>query len=276
MRMSETGPGRARGGRHPASRASLSVVLVAAALLGVILPATGRAREPAGLCHSAAEHAARVTGVPLALLQAIALAESGRRQGAALQPWPWAVNAGGEGRWLGSRAEAAEFLRARLAAGQRNLDVGCFQINYRWHGQAFPSAEDMLDPGANALYAARFLRRLHAEASDWHVVAGLFHSRTPAFAERYRARVRKLLAQARVSSGAVRRLTMQASFPESGRSLPEPGAQPTPLVTGAGLLAGSGPRVVSDGPRLLPGSLFALPATADRRPIVDLVAERPR
>lgn len=263
-----------------AAPALLATLLVASAL-PASAPATASVPRAASHCHTAAEHAARVTGVPLAVLRAIALAETGRRQGGVLLPWPWAINAGGDGRWLGSRAEAAEFLHARLAEGRRNIDVGCFQINYRWHGAAFPSAEAMLDPKANALHAARFLRRLYAEAGDWHVVAGLYHSRTPALAERYRARVRKLMADTRAAPRPDGGPAPLSGLP--GHLLLQLHDEPVrPLLSsvspaaGAGLFATSRTAGAGTGPALPRGSLFAPSGAPAGPPIVDLAEGRRR
>ncbi|MGB3148827.1 MAG: transglycosylase SLT domain-containing protein, partial [Paracoccaceae bacterium] len=57
-----------------------------------------------------------------------------------------------------------------------------------WHGENFQSVAHMFDPTANATYAARFLRDLYAEKGSWEAAAGAYHSRTPAYAERYAAR----------------------------------------------------------------------------------------
>ena len=165
------------------------------ALPALLLAAAGPAdADPALLCEDAAVRAAEATGVPLPVLQAIALTESGLGRGGRLRPWPWTTNIAGQGRWFDSRAEAEAHVRAQREAGRRVIDIGCFQVNYRWHGAAFASAEAMFDPVANALYAARFLAGLEAELGSWEAAAGAYHSRTPALAERYVARFRTHLA----------------------------------------------------------------------------------
>jgi hypothetical protein len=111
-----------------------------------------------------------------------------------MRPWPWTLNFGGDGRWFATRAEAEAALAEGIAAGRRNIDVGCFQINLRWHGSAFPAPQAMFAPDANAGYAARFLADLHAETGDWPAAAGAFHSRTAVHADRYRARFETILA----------------------------------------------------------------------------------
>ena len=118
-----------------------------------------RATEPgAEICERAIAPAPAPSGVPQEVLHAISLTETGRPDGGRLRPWPWAINREGQGHWFKNRDEALAFAQASLAAGRRSFDVGCFQINYHWHGHNFPSLEAMFDPDAGATYAARFLR----------------------------------------------------------------------------------------------------------------------
>ncbi|MDF2233507.1 lytic transglycosylase domain-containing protein [Albimonas sp. CAU 1670] len=148
----------------------------------------------AGLCEAAAERAARAEGVPLELMRAISLAETGRPLDGRLAPWPWTVNMEGEGRWFSTPEELLTWVRRRQSQGARSFDLGCFQVNHLWHGAAFEGLEDMLDPESNARYAARFLRALREETGSWEVAAGHYHSRTPDLAQRYRARVLAMAA----------------------------------------------------------------------------------
>jgi len=160
-----------------------------AALLSHPALATGSERSAAPeLCVRAAEYAALKTGVPLQLLLALTLTETGRSKNGALQPWPWALNQGGEGHWFATKDEALAFLSDAVDKGVGNIDVGCFQLNYRWHGAAFASLDKMMDPRANALYAARLVARHAAEQGDWVAAAGAYHSATPDKAETYLAR----------------------------------------------------------------------------------------
>ncbi|MBD3765433.1 MAG: lytic transglycosylase domain-containing protein [Rhodobacterales bacterium] len=169
--------------------------MLGATVLAACLALGARAGVPAPeVCDHAARQAATATGVPLDLLRAIARVETGRGAGADRQPWPWALNLGGDGRWLPSLAEAQALAEAEIAGGRRNLDLGCFQLNYRWHGEAFPSIAAMLEPQGNALHAARFLLDLHARLGDWAAAAGAYHSSDPDRAAAYRARVESELA----------------------------------------------------------------------------------
>jgi hypothetical protein len=159
--------------------------LILAALLNPALARTGDRLATADMCRQAAEEASRQTGVPLAVLMALTLTETGRKQDGVLQPWPWALNQGGEGFWFPTRDEALAYLQQAVAQGVGNIDVGCFQLNYRWHGQAFASLEQMMDPRINALYAARLVAQHATEKGDWITAAGAYHSATPGKAKTY-------------------------------------------------------------------------------------------
>lgn len=172
----------------PCSR-TLAFPFALVALLAALpaIPASARSAAP-DQCIRAAEEAARRTGVPLQVLLALTLTETGRDRDGVLQPWPWALNQGGKGHWFPTRDEAVSFLSKAVEQGIGNIDVGCFQLNYRWHGAAFDTLDQMMDPRANALYAARLVARHAAERGDWIAAAGAYHSATPDKAETYLAR----------------------------------------------------------------------------------------
>ncbi len=150
--------------------------------------------DDAALCEVAATRAAQVANMPVDVMRALTLVETGRSRGGAFRPWPWTINLEGKGYWFDTRAEAEAFARESLAAGARSFDVGCFQINYRWHGQAFASVEQMFGPQENAAYAARFMGKLFAEGGTWEWAAGAYHSRRETLAAGYRARFTRILA----------------------------------------------------------------------------------
>lgn len=152
------------------------------------------ARDVPALCEAAAQIAARREGVPVDVLRALTLTETGHRRDGALRPWPWAVNRAGEGHWFDTEAEALDYAASVLRSGARNFDVGCFQLNHRWHAEGFADLRTMFDPVENALYAARFLRTQYQTTGDWTRAAGAYHSLTPEYALRYRTRFAQLLA----------------------------------------------------------------------------------
>lgn len=149
------------------------------------------------VCEKAAVKASFETGVPVDVLRAITLTETGRTRDGVWESWPWTVNMEGTGRWFNSRSEALDYIRNHARRGSLSFDVGCFQVNYKWHGMAFRSVDHMFDPAENALYAARFLLQLFDEFGDWTSAAGAYHSRTPKFANRYKERFTRILGQLR-------------------------------------------------------------------------------
>lgn len=147
-------------------------------------------------CLHAAREAAERYDIPQEVLIALTLAETGHRRDGEFQPWPWAINVAGAGAWLPSKALAAQSIVDALQSGTRNIDVGCFQLNHRWHANAFHSLAAMLEPDTNADYAARYLRHNFDVTGDWRLAAARYHSRTPRFQERYLERFDAMLALA--------------------------------------------------------------------------------
>lgn len=139
-------------------------------------------------CMRAIETASLRSGVPKDVMLAISLSETGKNISGQISPWPWTVNMEGAGVWFESQHAALDYTKKHFARGARSFDVGCFQINYKWHHKNFNSIEEMFDPLSNALYAARFLTELYLETGSWHRAAGFYHSRTPEYAERYAKR----------------------------------------------------------------------------------------
>jgi hypothetical protein len=167
--------------------------LLIAALM--FLAQAADAATTAALCDRAAQRAALAEDVPLDVLKAIARVETGRTLDGVLEPWPWTVNREGRGYWFASEVEAKSYVFDIFKSGVRSFDVGCFQINYRWHGKAFRSIDAMFDPDENAVYAARFLAQLYAELGSWPAAAGAYHSRTQHLAASYSDRFQTVLAQ---------------------------------------------------------------------------------
>lgn len=180
---------------HPVAALRPKAILLAVPLGLALASPAGARPEIAAICDQAAVRISQESGVPLDVLRSISLTETGRRKDGAFRPWPWTVNMEGAGKWFDTRDEAQAYVDRHFARGARSFDVGCFQINYRWHGRAFSSVEEMFDPLANARYAARFLTELYDEFGDWSRAAGAYHSRTPALARKYAARFDRIRAR---------------------------------------------------------------------------------
>ena len=154
-------------------------------LISHSLPATSAVSQA---CDRAAVRAANESGVPLEILLTITRIETGRARNAKVEPWPWTLNVNGAGHWFKTKSAAFSYATKQRQNGLINFDVGCFQINYRWHGVYFSSLESMFDPTENAAYAATFLKSLFLETRSWPDAIGAFHSRTDRHADAYKAR----------------------------------------------------------------------------------------
>ncbi|SPF81224.1 transglycosylase SLT domain-containing protein [Pseudoprimorskyibacter insulae] len=164
------------------------------ALLGAICAAPIQATARGNTCDEAAIQAAHELNIPTNIMRALTRLETGRRIDGALQPWPWTVNMEGDGHWFDTEDAARSYVFKHFKLGKRSFDVGCFQINYRWHGQAFRSVDEMFDPAANARYAGQFLQSLYEEKGNWEAAVGAYHSRTPKYANRYLAKYQTIHA----------------------------------------------------------------------------------
>ncbi len=156
-----------------------------------------QARQSA-MCLDAVAAAERAHGTPPGLLGTIARVESGRPlpPSGRLQPWPWTIDADGQGYFFDSRDAAVAWAKQGLERGVRAMDVGCLQVDLQQHPEAFATLDQAFDPGANAAYAARFLRALHDGPADgnWFTATGYYHSQTPELAAQYRDMVTAVAA----------------------------------------------------------------------------------
>jgi hypothetical protein len=142
-------------------------------------------------CRAAIRAAEQAFGVPDQLLAAIGRVESGRRDPATGQigPWPWTINAEGQGYVFDTKAQAIAAVMALQAQNVRSIDVGCLQVNLMYHPEAFASLDAAFDPVTNATYAARFLTQLYGQTNDWNKAAANYHSATPEIGADYQRKV---------------------------------------------------------------------------------------
>jgi len=157
----------------------MRVALIAACATAAALIATPAAAS----CTAAAAIAARLTGVPAALLVSVAQVESGLH--------PWTLNVDGRDVRYTSHAAALEGLRRAIGQGARNVDGGCWQVSSRHHGQA--NAELALDPLRGALYAALYLTDLRARTGTWTKATQWYHNRDTQKGEPYADKVTQAL-----------------------------------------------------------------------------------
>jgi hypothetical protein len=125
-------------------------------------------------CERSIKAAERKYDIPPYLLAAIALTESGR-QG---KPSPVAMNIAGRSYYASDTAEMQAVV-ARNGGETSSIDVGCLQVNLRWHAPRFRNWRSLLVPSYNAEYAALYLKELYRATGSWNGAVGAYHSRTP-------------------------------------------------------------------------------------------------
>jgi hypothetical protein len=238
--MSSHPPRRARALRFwQRCRSAPTAGIVAVALC------IGMSRAAAVTCGEAAARGEQAESLPPGLLHAIGIVETGRPDPAtgAVGPWPWSIDALGQPIFAASEAEAAGISAGLLRQGMRSIDVGCFQISLREHPGAFATLQEAFDPIANALYAAGFLRRLHAETGSWPQAVAAYHSRDPERGARYAVRVMAVWQRGGASAGGI--VTI------NGVRITTPG----PPGTGTGVVS------LLPAPQRLPRVILGMPAS---------------
>jgi len=148
----------------------------------------------ANACHGATTAAERAHRIPLALLGAISITESGRwdKNRQAQIAWPWTVYAEGRGRYLSSKSAAIKEVRQLRARGVRNIDVGCMQVNLKYHPKAFKNLHAAFDPMKNADYAGKLLKSQHKQHRSWGRAVEFYHSATLKYRLPYRRKVMRI------------------------------------------------------------------------------------
>jgi hypothetical protein len=116
--------------------------------------------------------AAKKYAVPLSMLYAVGLTESGRKD--SLQPF--AMNIAGTAYYATDLDDALKKFAESRAKGIALIDVGCMQIDEHYHGAEFASVAAMFEPHANVEYAARLLSQLHVQEGSWTLAVARYHA----------------------------------------------------------------------------------------------------
>jgi soluble lytic murein transglycosylase-like protein len=116
--------------------------------------------------------AARQHNVPLGVLYAVGLSESGRK--GTLNPY--ALNIDGRTVLASDLHDALKRFADEKHNGGKLIDLGCMQINHRYHGMKFAGVEAMFDPARNVDYAARFLKELRAREGNWTMAVARYNA----------------------------------------------------------------------------------------------------
>jgi hypothetical protein len=149
--------------------------------------------DPQLLCFVASSFYEKKYNMPRHILHSISIVESGRlnKNHKISLAWPWVIGIDGKGNFFDTYAEAAKFLRKAIATGE-NVDIGCHQVNWKYHGHNFKNPEELLHPKHNAAYAAYFLTQHFNETKNWEKAIAYYHSRTPELGGVYLKKVQSI------------------------------------------------------------------------------------
>lgn len=177
--------------RRIACRSLVPALLGLVGVLAVDLQNTANALETRDICAQAIDRVETGRKMPGELMTAISHVESGRwdAREEALYAWPWTVTNGPDGQYFPSKADAIAHVRKLQAKGIRNIDVGCMQINLRYHPDAFEDLESALDPETNAAYSAKLLSKLFEAHKSWGEAIKHYHSANAKFNRPYHDKV---------------------------------------------------------------------------------------
>ncbi|MFP3708518.1 transglycosylase SLT domain-containing protein [Paraburkholderia sp. SIMBA_009] len=131
------------------------------------------------------------TSVDPKVLAGIALNESAYKGRA----WPWTLNVAGRGFFFRTREDAYGAIRALVAAGRCDFDVGIMQVNWCYHRQRFASPWDALAPAINIRVAESILNENYRNTRSVEKAIAYYHSANPAPGSAYLARFVRHLNQ---------------------------------------------------------------------------------
>ena len=128
-------------------------------------------------CMALARAAEGRHGLPDGILQSISTVEASRIQSdGSYRAWPWTLNDSGKGLFFDNREQVLDYLDTHMTNPDTSIDIGCMQINTKWHGAFFETLDEMLDPASNIAYAAGFLTDLYYAHGSWNEAIRHYHS----------------------------------------------------------------------------------------------------
>ena len=131
------------------------------------------------LCENTIESIELQTDIPKGLLLGIGKAEAIRKINNKYIIWPWTINHGGKSLFFDNKEQMKNYVFKNLKRKDFNIDVGCMQINIKWHKNNFKKISDMFEVNPNISYAASFLKQLKNKHGSWDKAIKHYHSSDP-------------------------------------------------------------------------------------------------
>ena len=133
-------------------------------------------------CIESAKKFEKIYRLPENLLVSIALTESGKKvQNGEFVAWPWTINMRGKGKFFSSKEKALKYVEAYISKGRKNIDMGCMQVNYMYHPNAFINLDKAFDPETNVEWSANLIKNLYQKYGSYKEAVGYYHSYKPYF-----------------------------------------------------------------------------------------------
>ena len=131
------------------------------------------------LCENTIESVELQTDIPKGLLLGIGKAEASRKINNKYIIWPWTINHAGKSLFFDDKEQMKNYVFKNLKRKDFNIDVGCMQINIKWHKNNFKKISDMFEVNPNISYAASFLKQLKNKHGSWDKAIKHYHSSDP-------------------------------------------------------------------------------------------------
>ena len=135
--------------------------------------------EKLNLCENTIESIEIQTEIPIGLLLGIGKAEAIRKIKNKFVIWPWTINHAGKSMFFDTKKQMRNYVFKNLKRNDLNMDVGCMQINIKWHKNNFKKISDMFEVNPNISYAASFLQQLKNKHGSWDNAIKHYHSSDP-------------------------------------------------------------------------------------------------
>ncbi len=132
--------------------------------------------ENLNLCENTIQNIELQTDIPKGLLSGIGKAEAIRKIKNKFIIWPWTINHAGKSMFFDTKKQMRNYVFKNLKRNDFNMDVGCMQINIKWHKNNFKKISDMFEVVPNISYAASFLQQLKNKHGSWDNAIKNYHS----------------------------------------------------------------------------------------------------
>ena len=135
--------------------------------------------EKLKLCENTIKSVELQTDIPKGLLLGIGKAEAIRKFNNKYIICPWTINHAGKSLFFDNKEQMKNYVFKNLKRKDFNIDVGCMQINIKWHKNNFKKISDMFEVNPNISYAASFLKQLKNKHGSWDKAIKHYHSSDP-------------------------------------------------------------------------------------------------